>query len=123
MMGITFIEGRVKGPNKKQKTVKFLIDSGATYSLLPKKVWKAIGLKAQRNVSFSLADGTKIERAVSEAYIILPQGQAHTPVVLGEEGDEALLGVVTLEILGLVFNPFDRTLNPMRMLLCTHYDI
>lgn len=24
----------------------------------------------------------------------------------------------TLEILGLVFNPFDRTLPPMRMLLC-----
>jgi predicted aspartyl protease len=39
-------------------------------------------------------------------------------VVLGEDGDEALLGVVTLEILGLVFNPFDRTLQPMRMLMC-----
>jgi len=35
----------------------------------------------------------------------------------GEPGDEALLGVVTLEILGLVFNPFNRTLQPMRMLL------
>ena len=116
--GITYIEGRVKGPNKKQKTVRFLIDSGATYSLLPKKVWKAIGLKAKRKVSFTLADGTTIERAVSETYIVLPQGQAHTPVVLGEEGDEALLGVVTLEILGFVFNPFDRTLKPMRMLLC-----
>ena len=30
---------------------------------------------------------------------------------------EALLGVVTLEILGLVLNPFTRTLQPMRMLL------
>jgi len=40
------------------------------------------------------------------------------PVILGKERDEALLGVVTLEILGLVFNPFDRTLNPARMLLC-----
>ena len=46
------------------------------------------------------------------------EGRVHTPVVLGEEGDQALLGVVTLEILGLVFNPFDRTLKPMRMLLC-----
>jgi len=32
--------------------------------------------------------------------------------------NQALLGVVTLEILGLVFNPFDRTLQPMRMLMC-----
>jgi hypothetical protein len=65
-----------------------------------------------------LADATTIERSISEAYVVLPQGEAHTPVVLGEDGDQALLGVVTLEILGLVFNPFDRTLQPMRMLLC-----
>ena len=45
------------------------------------------------------------------------QGAAHSPVILGEPEDEPLLGVVTLEILGLVFNPFTRTLHPMRMLL------
>jgi hypothetical protein len=38
-------------------------------------------------------------------------------VILGEDSDEALLGVVTLEILGLVFDPFKRTLHPMKMLL------
>ena len=117
-MGITYVQGQVKGPSEKQKTVKFLIDSGVTYSLLPKKVWKTVGLKPKRKMAFILADGTTVDRAVSETYIVLPQGQAHTPVILGEEGDQALLGVVTLEILGLVFNPFDRTLNPMRMLLC-----
>ena len=117
-MGITYVEGRVKGPSGKQENVKFLVDSGATYSLLPAIVWKAIEQKPKRKLSFTLADGTAVERSVSEAFIILPQGEAHTPVILGEEDDEALLGVVTLEILGLVFNPFDRTLHPMRMLLC-----
>ena len=117
-MGITYIEGQVKGPRGKQAGVKFLIDSGATYTLLPKAVWKAIGLKPKRKVSFTLADGTPVDRAVSEVYLKLAQGEAHTPVILGEEADQALLGVVTLEILGLVFNPFDRTLQPMRMLLC-----
>lgn len=117
-MGITYIEGLVKGPSGKQESVKFLVDSGATYSLLPKVVWEEIELKPRRRASFILADGTTVERAVSEAFIVFPQGEAHTPVILGEENDEALLGVVTLEILGLVFNPFDRTLRPMRMLLC-----
>ncbi|MCL0048540.1 aspartyl protease family protein [Dehalococcoidia bacterium] len=117
-MGITYIEGQVKGPSGKQESVEFLIDSGATYSLLPKTVWETIGLRPKRKQSFRLADGTRVERTVSEAFVILPQGEAHTPVILGEEGDEALLGVVTLENLGLVFNPFDRTLHPMRMLLC-----
>jgi len=117
-MGITYVEGRVKGPSGRQENVKFLIDSGATYSLLPKTVWEAIELKPKRKLSFTLADGTTIDRAVSEAFVVFPQGEAHTPVILGEEGDGALLGVVTLEIIGLVFNPFDRTLRPMRMLLC-----
>ena len=44
-------------------------------------------------------------------------GEGHTPVILGEPGDEALLGVVTLEILGLVLDSFKRTLRPMRALL------
>ena len=119
-MGITYIRGQVKGTKGKQADVKFLIDSGATYSVLPKRIWQAIGLKPKRQMTFTLADGTTIERQVSEAHITLADGEAHTPVILGEEKDQALLGVVTLEILGLVFNPFERTLQPMRMLLCLH---
>lgn len=115
-MGITYIIGEVEGPTGKD-TVEFLIDSGATYSLLPFTIWQAIGLKPKRTVEFRLVDGTPIKRGVSECYLILPQGEGHTPVILGEESDEALLGVVTLEILGLVFNPFSRTLQPMKMLL------
>ena len=115
-MGITYIDGKVEGPAGKE-TVRFLIDSGATYSLLPQNAWTKIGLKPKRTLEFTLADGTTIKRDVSECYINLPQGEGHTPVILGEELDEALLGVVTLEILGLVFNPFNRTLQPMKMLL------
>jgi predicted aspartyl protease len=101
----------------KKATVRFLVDSGATYTSLPHKDWKAIGLSPKRSVTFALRDGTTIERQISECHISLPQGEGHTPVVLGEPGDEALLGIVTLEILGLVLNPFNRTLQPMRMLL------
>jgi clan AA aspartic protease len=115
-MGITYVEGQVQGPAG-EEAVNFLVDSGASYSLLPEKTWKKIGLEAKRRMSFALADGTSIERDVSEAYIRLPMGEAHMPVILGENGDEALLGVISLEILGLVLNPFDRTLHPMRMLL------
>jgi len=38
-------------------------------------------------------------------------------VILGEGDDEALLGAVTLESLGLVLHPFERSLRPMRMML------
>jgi clan AA aspartic protease len=116
-MGVVFIEGAVSGPTEKQTTVRFLVDSGATYTLLPHDAWRAIELSPKRSVRFTLADGTAIERQVSESHFSLPQGEGHTPVILGEPGDEALLGGVTLEILGLVLNPFTRTLHPMRMLL------
>ena len=116
-MGITYIKGEVTGPKGKGSTVRFLVDSGATYTLLPQKAWREIGLKPKRSMSFSLADGTEVERSLSECHISLPQGEGHTPVILGEPGDEALLGVITLEELGLVLNPFNRTLQPMKMML------
>jgi predicted aspartyl protease len=115
-MGLTYIEGVVGGPSG-TRLVRFLVDSGAKYSLLPADDWRAIGLTPRRRLTFVLADGTTIERDVSECHIALPQGEGHTPVILGEPGDEALLGVVTLEILGLVLHPFNRTLQPARMLL------
>lgn len=116
-MRTTHIEGVVTGPTGEQATVRFLVDSGATYTLLPYRDWQAIDLSPKRSVTFTLADGTSVERQVSECHIALPQGEGHTPVILGEPGDEPLLGTVTLEILGLVLNPFTRKLQPMRMLL------
>jgi len=117
LMALTFIEGVVSGAKKKKATIEFLVDGGAVYTLLPEKDWKAIGLKPKRKMSFTLADGTKVERGISECHISLPQGEGHTPVILGEPGDEPLLGAVTLEILGLVLNPFKRSLEPMRAML------
>jgi len=116
-MGVVFVKGTVTGPTGKQATLKFLVDSGATYTLLPNKVWRAIGLKPIDSVKCVLADGRDVERKVSECLIALPQGQRHTPVMLGKRGDTALLGMVTLEILGLILNPYTRELQPMRMLL------
>jgi len=117
-VSISYVQGTVRGPSEKEASVRFLIDSGATYSLLPEPVWQGIGLAPQREMEFFLADGTTVRRSVSECRLALPQGHGHTPVVLGQPGDEeALLGVVTLEILGLVFDPFRRILQPMRTLL------
>ena len=116
-MGLTYVDGVVSGPSGESRAVRFLVDSGTKYSLLPVDDWRAIGLTPQRRLTFVLADGTQIERDVSECHLSLTQGRGHTPVILGEPGDEALLGVVTLEILGFVLNPFNRTLQPARMLL------
>ena len=116
-MGLTYIEGIARSGEGKEVQVTFLVDSGAGYTLLPLDVWQEFGLAAIREQGFVLADGTRIQRSISNCRIILPQGETPTPVILGEEGDEPLLGVVTLEELGLMLNPFSRTLQPMRLML------
>ena len=116
-MGVTYVKGTLKGVRGKQVELRFLVDSGASYTLVPDGVWQKLGLKAKRKMEFTLADGTQVERGLSECFLRLPEGEGHTTVILGEPGDEPLLGVITLEMLGLVLNPFNRTLQPMRMLL------
>lgn len=115
-MGTMYVEAEVRGPHGVEQ-VDFLVDSGAMYSLLPQAVWRRLGLEPRRAVRLRLADGTAIERSVSECEFFLPQGRAHSPVILGEPGDQALLGVVTLENLGVMLNPYKREIVPMQMLL------
>lgn len=118
-MGLTTQILKVK-PNRESRRgveVKFLIDSGAVYSLVPMETLRKLGLKPYRRMDFSLADGTSITREVGDAYFDF-QGQCSpAPVIFGEKDDQPLLGVTTLESLGLVLDPFKRRLIPMRMVL------
>ena len=54
---------------------------------------------------------------VGDAYFEYKGEGGSAPVIFGEKGDEPLLGVTTLESIGLVLNPFNRELYPMRMFL------
>ncbi len=116
-MGLVFISGTVSN-NGKSVRLNFQVGSGAKYTLLPLKAWKALRLKSMRSMKFILADGTPVVRHLSECLIRLPQGSGHTPVILGEKNDAALLGVIAIEEFGLVLNPFERTfLETARMML------
>ena len=116
-MGVTYIQARLRRPDGRgpTRTVRFLVDSGAIYSVLPEKIWRALRLRAERKVEFTLADGTPIERGASECRFEIQGKAATSPVVLGAERDGALLGAVTLETLGLMLNPLTREILPMRM--------
>lgn len=118
-MGLTYVDGRVSLPGRRQRgrLVRFLVDSGAVYSVLRRRDWKALRLTPDRELEFVLADGTALKRGVSKCTFDIDGRRATSPVVLGESEDEALLGAVTLETLGLMLNPLSRTLQPMRMVL------
>ncbi len=109
----------ITGPRGDRLTVRFLVDSGAFYSVLPEPAWRAIGLVATRDLEFVLADGTSIPRQVSDCRFIYQGIEAPSPVILGVGDDVGLLGTVTLDTLGLILNPLRRTLSPMRMRLAS----
>ena len=118
-MGITTAILTVREHRKSAKSadVEFLVDSGAVYSLVPGKILDELDIEPYKEMSFSLADGTSIKRKISSAYFEFEGEGGPAPVIYGEEGDTALLGATTLESIGLVLNPFSRTLHPMRMLM------
>ena len=118
-MGLTRVHVTVRHPrlSRRSEKIDLLVDSGAAFSVLPEIVWKKLGLKAARTVTFALADATTIRRDVSEAEFVFRRRRATSPVVLGGPDDEPLLGVLTLETLGLVLNPLTRELLPARLRL------
>ena len=118
-MALTHVPGKVSrsGRRRRPVPVRFLVDTGAVFTVLPETVWRAIGLKAERVAEFTLADGTAIRRDVSECRIQVEGRAATSPVVLGGPSDAPLLGAVTLETLGLMVNPLTREILPMRLML------
>jgi predicted aspartyl protease len=116
-MGMVYVDMEVGTAGTSVRTVRLLVDSGAVYSVLPRDVWRDLGLQPTRRMDFVLADGTLIQRDVSHCEFTYRSVRAPSPVVLGEASDEALLGTITLESMGLVLNPFERTLQPARLRL------
>ncbi|MBI2268614.1 MAG: hypothetical protein HYU80_04240 [Candidatus Blackburnbacteria bacterium] len=68
-MGITELELEVINPanTKKKEKVKFLVDSGAVYSVAPEVVLKRLGVRPHSKEKFILADGSEIIRERSDA--------------------------------------------------------
>jgi predicted aspartyl protease len=103
-------------PEKKAR-LTLLVDSGAVYSVIPSRVLTRLGIEPHSSRSFILADGSDISRRIGDALFFIGKNRGASPVIFGEEGDSALLGVVTLEALGMTLDPIRRELRPLPMLL------
>ena len=84
---------------------------------MPKTVLRALGVKPHSTKTFTLADGSEIKRKIGDAIFKLNGHQGASPVIFGEKGDSTLLGIVSLEALGLLLDPIRRELRPLPMVL------
>jgi clan AA aspartic protease len=121
-LGLTHIRISVANPRNPRRTrqLSLLVDSGAVYSVVPKTVLSALGVKPHSSKTFTLADGSEIKRDVGDLVFKLDGHQGASPVIFGEKGDSALLGTVSLESLGLLLDPIRRELRPLPMVLGFH---
>ena len=74
-----------------------LVDTGATFTMVPASVLDGLGVEPEESIEFELADSSVREFRIGEARIRLDGREITTFVVFGEEGITPLLGAYTLE--------------------------
>ncbi|MBI3740626.1 MAG: aspartyl protease [Chloroflexi bacterium] len=118
-MGLTFVKVKFWNPSHPEIFMEreFLVDSGAVYSLVPKPLLAELGIVPYTKKHFMVADGRSIERDLGWAFFSVDGEASPSPVIFGEPNDQFLLGVVTLESVGLMIDPINGKLKPLPMLL------
>ena len=117
-MGLTVVELDVANPADlaRRESVEFLVESGATYSFVPRAVLERLGIAPHSRQRFRLADGSIIDRDRGDAVFFYAGKRGAAPVIFAEPGDATPLGAVTLESLGLVLDAVRRDLIPLPLI-------
>ena len=107
--------GNVDG--SRYESLEALVDTGASYLVVPRSVLSAVGVRVAERRQFTLADGRQVEMDVGAVSLRL-DGRSF-PVLAVFGGDEAgtLLGAVALETFGLAADPIRGRLVPVAGLL------
>jgi aspartyl protease family protein len=104
----------VKITADKTAIVSMLVDTGATFSLIPKEMARALGIKRLRqSVTIRLADGRPMKVGATTAVFKIGDREALSTILVGDVA-EPILGVETLEVLGLAVDPRSGRLRPTR---------
>ncbi len=96
-------------------SVEALVDTGATYSKIPRSVLQELGIEPVETRVSRIADGSRVELQTSWARFSVEGRNAVARVSFGPEGIY-LLGATTLEDMGLAVDPVDRQLIPQESL-------
>jgi clan AA aspartic protease len=89
----------------------FLVDTGATDSLVPAPELEKIGLRREGKMTYELADGEIREYAYGLARIQFMGEITAGRVIFGDPDCEPLLGVTALESVGIMVDPASKTLR------------
>lgn len=107
--------GNLEG--EKLTEVKALVDTGATFTVIPENVAKQLNLKlVGEKVKVSTAKGED-ELELTHVLMEINGKRRIMPVLISKHIDRALLGVITLEAMQLRVNPLTGKLEEYAALL------
>ena len=109
-MGATYVTAAIRNPADLERYWEglFLVDTGATDSLVPRSHLEAIGVTPDARRVYELADGTEVTLDIALARIEFMGEVTGGMVIFGDEGAEPLLGVTALESVGIEVGPMNQ---------------
>lgn len=118
-LGETYITIRIRRfpEDERFEKLKLLVDTGATYSWIPRKALERLNVKAVGKRKFKVMSGAIVERELAHAFVEYGDEVAPTVVVFAEEGDATVFGLHGMESLGLEIDPVTRQVRKSEALL------
>ena len=112
-MGHVFVDAELSWTQ--EESVRFLADTGATYTVLPEDLAERLGaVRSPRPMNVTLADGSARPTYFATVLMKVAGREAGVTILLAPRGAEPLLGVESLEALGLSVDPTSHKLEPTR---------
>jgi aspartyl protease family protein len=94
-------------------TIDALVDTGATFTLVPADLLRELGISPQRRARLRLADGRSHEQEVGHLLVELDGLEGPTYVVFGANGAPPAIGAMTIEGFLLGVDPVGQRLVPV----------
>ena len=112
-MSATHVTVTIRNPAEPHRTWEglFLVDTGATDSLVPRQHLEAIGLAPKGQRVYELADGRETRMDITTADIEFMGEIVGGTILFGEAHAEPLLGVTALESVGIEVDPNNQRLE------------
>ena len=98
------------------ENVEVVVDTGSTYTAVPRELLQRLGVPVERSLPSETADGRIVPVDVGRTVIRLERLEFSTPVIFAEKGEPSLLGVVSLEEAALAVDPLAGRLIPANLL-------
>ena len=114
-MGVTHIDVTVRNPADRSRSWegRFLVDTGAIDSLVPRSCLEAIGIEPEGQRVCELADGTEVRMDIAGARVEFMGEWTVGLIMFGDADAEPLLGVTALESAGLEVDPQNQRLKKL----------